>query len=203
MGLVVVATFLALVGLAQVLETSVWPERRWADCERTGHAFIDFVAGARGPSTVEQALVPYRTPGSHLVRSEHRADLGDTWQVVDDQGIEAQLGVLADGHGGWLVHEVEACAGIFHPVLGPAVTPIDPRGLSCPGLLSTGWRPPRRAPQDLTLDPRSGTVEARWLRPHHIRLAFLVDDPKCLEVPGLRQLAKHARAAHPRTESRR
>lgn len=82
----------------------------WGGCQERSIGSIDYVVGARGPSTAKAALAPYRKDGDHVVRTAPAPHQRRQWLLVDEHNvIHTSLGLARTEHG-WLVDTVERCA---------------------------------------------------------------------------------------------
>jgi hypothetical protein len=85
-----------------------WPEE---GCDVRSHLTQDFVEGAKGADTLEDALAPYVPEGGRVVEEPEKPHRERRWLAVDaDNRIVAAVGAF-DGGKGWLVSTVEECGG--------------------------------------------------------------------------------------------
>jgi hypothetical protein len=83
----------------------------WPACESHSQSAIDYVAGAKGAETVEEALAQYVDEGTTVVRvhaGKHRPRM--LFDVVDEDNRIVREVSLVDGGNGWLVDGVETCS---------------------------------------------------------------------------------------------
>jgi hypothetical protein len=81
----------------------------WGGCGTHSLQNLDYVAGARGVSTLAKALMPYREPGDHLVLRPARAHRNPAWLLVDERNVIETAVEVWHTHGGWLVSMVDRC----------------------------------------------------------------------------------------------
>ena len=82
----------------------------WGRCAAHSVQSLDYVADARGVSTLAEALSPYREPGDHLVRRPARAHRNPAWLLVDERNVIHTAVEVLRTSGGWLVSTVDRCA---------------------------------------------------------------------------------------------
>jgi hypothetical protein len=82
----------------------------WGGCVTHSLQNLDYVADARGVSTLANALLPYREPGDHLVLRPAGAHRNPAWLLVDERNLIHTAVEVWHSHAGWLVSTVDRCA---------------------------------------------------------------------------------------------